>query len=136
MLKESNLTVPDATIFFFLMEENCAFTLTQDTKIKIKNMISNLFSNQVVYQITIFAQNLLLKKFKQTDFNGKLCNGLLYSLQFFMVSPVASHSCTFETMIITSLNQFSSNYLLLPIAQLLTSDFNNFLLLQQFIQLI
>ena len=55
MLKESSCTAPDVIIFFFLMEENCAFVLRQDNRNETKNMINNLFSNYLVYQITIFA---------------------------------------------------------------------------------
>ena len=62
ILNESICTTPDAAIFFFLTEEDCAFVFRQDNKSKTKNIINNLCSNTVVYAITIFAQNLLLKK--------------------------------------------------------------------------
>jgi hypothetical protein len=62
MLNESICTIPEAAIFFFLIEEDCAFVLRQDNKSKTKDIVSNLRSNTVVYGITIFAQNLLLMK--------------------------------------------------------------------------
>src|SRR4051812_30520933 len=62
MLNESICTIPDAVIFFFLIDENCAFVLRQDNRNRRKNIVNSPRSNTIVYGITIFAQNLLLKK--------------------------------------------------------------------------